>query len=582
MTFDKAGDLFFVDAIGLYEFSGGGESKLDATLYYQALALTRPSTTVAVGATVTLTATVGSTSGGMPTGPVTFFDGTTSLGTASLSGSGPMTATLTTSTLAQGTHFVTAHYAASTSYLASISSAQTVIVGTASPTISFGIAPNVNAGTTGTVTATATSGLVVTFSTTSPTCSVTGAGVVTGISVGTCVITASQAGDGSHLAAVPATLNLSIGQGAQTITFGAAPTISIGGTGSVTATGGGSNNAVTFSTTSAACTVTPSGLVSGVTVGPCVITAAQAGNTSYLAATAAQSFNIGQASQSITFGAAPNVVVNGTGTVTAVGGASGNDVTFSTASTTCTVTATGTVTGINAGACLISAAQAGDVNYLAGAGAQTLTIGAASQHISFTLAPGIGVGETESLAATASSGLTATFSTSTSTICSVTLAGTLTGINAGSCVVSAAQAGNANYLAAPTVAQTVIIGQGIQAINFGVAPNVTVGHTGTMIATGGGSGNPVIFSTGSSTCSVSASGIVTGVNVGPCLISAVQAGNANYLDAPPPTQTLPIAQGSQTITFGAAPTVGIGVPGTVTATATSGQVQPVRSTRPER
>ncbi len=62
-----------------------------------------------VGQSVTFTATVTTPGGGVsPTGTVTFFDGTTPLGTQTLNGSG--VATYTTSTLANGMHQMTAVY----------------------------------------------------------------------------------------------------------------------------------------------------------------------------------------------------------------------------------------------------------------------------------------------------------------------------------------------------------------------------------------------------------------------------------------------------------------------------------------
>ena len=70
-------------------------------------------------------------------------------------------------------------------------------------------------------------------------------------------------------------------KGKQTIGFGAAPSVVVGGTGTVTATGGASGNAVTFtSTTPSVCTVTGT-TVTALTIGTCTIAADQAGNTSY-------------------------------------------------------------------------------------------------------------------------------------------------------------------------------------------------------------------------------------------------------------------------------------------------------------
>jgi hypothetical protein len=65
-------------------------------------------------------------------------------------------------------------------------------------------------GGTGTVSATATSGFAVSFSSTTPSiCSVSG-GSVTGITAGTCIIAANQAGDASYSAAMQMTQSISI------------------------------------------------------------------------------------------------------------------------------------------------------------------------------------------------------------------------------------------------------------------------------------------------------------------------------------------------------------------------------------
>jgi len=93
-------------------------------------------------------------------------------------------------------------------------------------------------------------------------------------------------------------------------------------------------------------------------------------------ASVGQSVTITQASQAILFGALPQVVVSGTGNVTATGGGSNNAVTFSTNTPTiCSVTSAGLVTGILVGQCEIDAAQAGNSNYLPATANTTLPIG---------------------------------------------------------------------------------------------------------------------------------------------------------------------------------------------------------------
>ncbi len=153
----------------------------------------------------------------------------------------------------------------------------------------------------------------------------------------------------------------------QTITFGPVPSVTVGGTAAVSATGGASGNPVVFaSTTTGVCTVSGN-TVTGVSAGICAITADQAGNASYNAAPqATQRFSIGQPalqSQTISLGTAPTLLVGGSGTLSATGGASGNPVVFASTTTgVCTVSGN-TVTGVSAGICAITANQTGNASY---------------------------------------------------------------------------------------------------------------------------------------------------------------------------------------------------------------------------
>ena len=67
--------------------------------------------------------------------------------------------------------------------------------------------------------------------------------------------------------------------------------------------------------------------------------------------------------QTISFVSTPTVVVGGSGTVSAAGGASGNPVTFTSQTTgVCTISGS-TVSGVTAGTCTIAANQAGNANF---------------------------------------------------------------------------------------------------------------------------------------------------------------------------------------------------------------------------
>ena len=89
----------------------------------------------------------------IPTGSITFMDGTTILGTVKLSKLGFVT--FTTSSLAAGNHSITAKYSGDTNYLSSVSGTLTQKINKANTTISLTSTPNpTNSKTTVTFTAT--------------------------------------------------------------------------------------------------------------------------------------------------------------------------------------------------------------------------------------------------------------------------------------------------------------------------------------------------------------------------------------------------------------------------------------------
>ena len=219
----------------------------------------------------------------------------------------------------------------------------------------------------------------------------------------------------------------------------------------------------------------------------------------------------------------------------------------------------------------VTASFAGDLGYTAATGANVLTVTRLSQAITFAPIPdAVATDPPITLTATGGdSGQSIVFSTS-STACSVS-GNVVTLLAAGSCTVDADQAGDSNYDPAPTVSQTFSIAYATQTIVFGALPDrLATDPPFTVSATGGGSGNPVVFSTSSTACSVSGN-VVTLLSSGTCAIAANQAGDARYSAAPTVTQTFSIGLGSQTIAFGPLAAKTYGAPDfTVTATATSG------------
>jgi N-acetylneuraminic acid mutarotase len=269
-----------------------------AVIYPSSTTLGSSSSPSSFGQSVTVTATVTGSSSPTPSGTVSFCDGgavsdgsfcqsgTLLCANAPVSTNASVTsAACASSTFAVATHAITARYSGDANYLASSATTFSQMVNPANQTISFGAAPTLVFGGIGTVSATATSGLAVSYSTTSSACAVNvNSGLVNAVAAGSCVIAANQTGNANYNAAPPVTQTITVSAANQTISFGAVPTLVVGGLGTVTATST-SGLAVSFTTSSPECTVNVnSGLVNALAAGSCVIAADQVGNANYHAA----------------------------------------------------------------------------------------------------------------------------------------------------------------------------------------------------------------------------------------------------------------------------------------------------------
>ena len=430
---------------------------------------------------------------------------------------------------------------------------------------SFGAAPFI-------VSATASSGLTVSFaSTTTPICTVS-ATTVTIVAAGTCTIQASQAGNATYAPAPNVNQSFTVAKKAQTITFAALAGKTYGNppfTVSATSTSG---LVVTLvSTTMAVCTVNTA-TVAIVTAGTCTIQAQQAGNANYLAATSvSQSFTVAKKAQTITLAAlAGKTYGNAPFTVSATS-TSGLTVTFvSTTMAVCTVN-TATVTIVTAGTCTIQARQAGNANYLAATSvSQSFTVARAAQTITFGALAGKTYGNAPfTLSATASSGLAVAFSSTTLTVCTIT-GSTVTILAAGLCNVRASQAGNANYNAAANVNQGLTISGAVQTIAFGAIADREIDSPPFDIAATATSGLVVTFVTLTDWACDVAGSTVTLIGAGICTLETQQLGNSNYLAAIPVDRSFTITS-AQSIYFPALPNLPVNAgPKILSGSASSG------------
>ena len=390
-----------------------------------------------------------SATGGASGNAVTFSSTTT--GICTVAGS-------TVTIIAGGTCTVRASQAGNTNYNAATDVDQSFTVNPANQTITFGALSNHVFGSADfTVGAGASSGLAVTFSsTTTGVCTVTG-NTVSIVAGGTCTVRASQAGNTNYNAAPDVDRSFTVTQASQSITSGSLGSKTFGDAPFTVSGSATSGLPVTFtSTDTAVCTVSGN-TVTIVAVGSCAILVSQAGNGNYSAAiSVTSSFTVSQASQVITFGALGNKTFGDAAfDVSAMGGASGNTNTFSSqTSGVCTVVGS-TVTIVSAGTCTVRASQAGNANYAAASNVdQSFTVNQISQAVTFGALGNKTFGDAafDVSATGGASGNPVTFSSTTASICSVS-GSTVTLAAVGSCNIHASQAGNGNYAAATDVDQ---------------------------------------------------------------------------------------------------------------------------------
>ncbi|HST28884.1 MAG TPA: Ig-like domain-containing protein, partial [Rudaea sp.] len=323
--------------------------------------------------------------------------------------------------------------------------------------------------------------------------------------------------------------------------------------------------------------------VSFIGAGTCVIDANQAGDANYNAAPQVQqSFAVGKGNQTISFTSTAPVgaAVGGPTYTVAATATSGLPVTLSidaSAASVCSL-AGSTVSLIGAGTCVIDANQAGNANYNAAPQVQqTFAVAKGNQTISFTSTAPVSAqfnGATYTVAATATSGLAVTFTIDASATSVCAIAGsTVSFIGAGTCVIDANQAGDANYNAAPQAQQSFAVAKADQTISFtSTPPSPALVNGNYTVSATASSGLAVTFSAGAPLVCAVAGSTVTFVGAGTCIVNADQAGNGSYNAAPQAQQSFIVNRNDQTITFSSSPSnpkVGGGTY-TVTATASSG------------
>jgi formylglycine-generating enzyme required for sulfatase activity len=323
---------------------------------------------------------------------------------------------------------------------------QTITFPPLSPVI-YGIPPF-------TLTATASSGLPVSFSSSSTNISISGS-IVTVLGTGMATIVASQSGNSSY-AAAPSITNTLVVNGPdsrlknQTITFSALkPKVWTNAPFALTAKAS-SILPITYTSSDATVATVSNGILTPVGVGTTTITAYQVGNTIYNPAKpVSQQQVITQATQKITFPAIASHTFGDTPFTLSATSTSSLPITYSSSASNIATVSGNVVTIVGAGTAKITASQGGNALYTAATPvSQSLKVAKANQTVIFNPSTPLTYtfGGIVPLNATATSGQPITYSSSKPAVI-MTVNGTSQGVmqGKGTTTITATQAGNANF-----------------------------------------------------------------------------------------------------------------------------------------
>jgi len=248
------------------------------------------------------------------------------------------------------------------------------------------------------------------------------------------------------------TLSLFLPHSTQPISFTTIPTQYVNASVPLNASGPG--GPITFSA-SGPCLISGTTVVVANTAGTCSVTATQAGNAEYPASAAIRNFQVLLNPPNLVFNKVANTAVQGVATFVSTTASTSPVVYISTTPAVCSVNSgTNTATMLKTGTCTIQASVAANSAYGAATASRTFTVTLAPQTIAFTVTSPQTLGKPLTLNASSTSGLTISYSSSTTSVCTVS-GSTATLLKAGTCTITASQAGDGvTYAAAASVTKS--------------------------------------------------------------------------------------------------------------------------------
>ncbi len=397
--------------------------------------------------------------------------------------------------------------------------------------------------------------------TTAGVCSASGNDVTMTSGTGTCTVKVNRAGDDNYNAAAEVTASATASKLNQAVLSlsGVPASAPFSSTFTVTP-GGGSGSASLVVTTAGVCTASGNDVTMTSGTGTCTLKVNRAGDDNYNPAAevtaSATAAKLNQAALSLS-GVPASAPFNSTFTVTPGGGNSSASLVVSTVGV-CSASGNDVTMTSGTGTCTVKVNRAGDDNY--NAAAEVTASATASKlnqavlslsgvpasapfNSTFAVTPGGGSGSGSLVVTTAG-------------VCSVSGNDVTMTSGTGTCTVKVNRAGDANYNAAAEVTAAATAAKINQAALAVTSPTAgTFGQKYAPAATGGSGTGAVSFGVGASTaCAIVASGPDAGKveitsGTGTCAVTASKAADANYQAATSPALPVALSKAAQTVTF---------------------------------
>ena len=249
--------------------------------------------------------------------------------------------------------------------------------------------------------------------------------------------------------------------------------------------------------------------------------------------------------QTITFNALPVKTAQDADFDPGAVSTSGLGISYASSNTAVATILNGKIHIVGTGATTITAKQSGNSTFTAASDVtQQLTVNAATQSITFAALPNKTIGDADfAPGATASSFLPVTYSSSNTSVATISAAGLIHVLSAGITTITASQSGSATF-ASTSTSQLLNVLKKAQTISFaGLPTTVQFGDADIVPGATATSGLAVTYTSSNLAVATIVGGKIHVVGSGLATITASQPGNATFAAATAVSQTLSVGAG---------------------------------------